>query len=119
MTENDRKSLIAARIRQARQSAGLSQGQVAKLLGVHRPSVSEIEAGNRKVSAEEIRKLASVFEVNPAFLLGESPETLRVDDSKIELAARELKKLSPDALDKLLHALAMFRDERSEDETGE
>ena len=37
---------------------GLSQGQVAKMLGLQRPSVTEIEAGNRAVAAEELARLA-------------------------------------------------------------
>ena len=46
-----RRALIAERLKAARQLAGLSQGHVAKILGMHRPSISEIEAGNRRVSA--------------------------------------------------------------------
>ena len=41
----DKKSTIAARIRAAREAAGLSQGQVARKLKMHRPTISEIEAG--------------------------------------------------------------------------
>lgn len=111
MSEKERKKLIATRIREARLAAGLSQGQVAKLMDLHRPSVTEIETGNRKVSAEEIRQLADIFDVTPSYLLGETPDTLSADDPKIQLAARELQKLDPEALDKLLHALAMFRND--------
>ena len=35
---------IAQRFRQAREQAGLSQGQAARLMKVHRPTISEIEA---------------------------------------------------------------------------
>ena len=45
-----KRTLIAERLREARRLAGVSQGQVAKMLGLHRPAVSEFEAGNRKVS---------------------------------------------------------------------
>ena len=38
-------SRVAERLRLAREQAGLSQGQVARLLGKHRPTISEIEAG--------------------------------------------------------------------------
>jgi transcriptional regulator with XRE-family HTH domain len=118
MSEQERKSLIASRIKDARLAAGLSQGQVAKLMNLHRPSVTEMETGNRKVKAEEIQKLAEIFDVTPAYLLGEVADKLDADDSKIELAARELRKLGPEAVDKLLHALAMFRDDdKSEDGT--
>jgi transcriptional regulator with XRE-family HTH domain len=118
MTESQRRKLIAARIKEARLGAGLSQGQVALLMKLHRPSVTEIEADNRQVSADEIRRLANIFDVSTSYLLGESPDTVAVDDPKIQLAARELQKLAPEALDKLLHALAMFRDDgKPKDET--
>jgi transcriptional regulator with XRE-family HTH domain len=109
MSEQSPRQLIAARIREARQLAGLSQGQVAKLLDMHRPSVSEIEAGNRRVSAEELAKLADIFDVSLSYLMGEGPEVLAASDPRVQLAARELEKLSPDALDGLLRALAKIR----------
>ena len=110
MSEAEKKAIIAARIREARQMAGLSQGQVAKILGLHRPSISEMEAGNRNVSADEIVKLAETYEVSPAWLLGEGTDKLDVHDTKIQLAARELQKLKPADLDRLLHILASMRD---------
>jgi len=111
MSESERRKLIAARIKEARHGAGLSQGQVAQLLNLHRPSVTEMETGNRKVSADEIQRLADIFDVSSSFLLGKSPDMLAVDDPKIQLAARELRKLEPEALDKLLRALAMLRND--------
>ena len=38
------RSGIALRLRAAREQSGLSQGQIAKLLVLHRPAISEIEA---------------------------------------------------------------------------
>ena len=108
-TELEQRQLITQRIREARQLAGLSQGQVAKLMGMHRPTVSEIEAGNRRVTADEIGRFAEIFDVSTAYLLGETADKLAMDDPKLQLAARELAKLSPDALDGLLRALAAVR----------
>jgi transcriptional regulator with XRE-family HTH domain len=112
--EAERRQLIAHRIREARALAGLSQGQVAKMMDMHRPTVSEIEAGNRRVSGEEITQLAEIFDVSAAYLLGEAPDKLAVNDPKLQLAARELAKLPPDALDGLLRALAAVRTEGDE-----
>jgi transcriptional regulator with XRE-family HTH domain len=109
--EADRRAVIAERIREARKMAGLSQGQVAKLMGLHRPSISEIEAGNRRVSAEELKQLASLLDVTVAWLVGDAPETVETDDPRVQLAARELKKLKPKDLDRLLRLLASMRDE--------
>lgn len=104
-----KKAIIASRIREARKMAGLSQAQVAKMLGLHRPSISEVEAGNRSVSAEEVAQLAEMFDVSASWLLGEGADKVDVHDNKLQLAARELQKLKPDDLDRLLTLLASMR----------
>lgn len=105
----EKKSIIAARLREARKMGGLSQAQVAKMLGLHRPSISEAEAGNRNVSADEITKLAEIYDVSVSWLLGEGADKLDIHDDKIQLAARELQKLKPDDLDRLLTILSSMR----------
>jgi transcriptional regulator with XRE-family HTH domain len=105
-----RNPLIARRIREARKLAGLSQGQVANLMGLHRPSISEIEAGNRRVSASELARLAELFDVSASWLLGEGEDVLDPADPKVQLAARELRKLKPADLDRLLALLAAMRE---------
>ena len=107
--DSSKRAQIAERLREARKLAGLSQVQVAKILGLHRPSVSAMEAANRRVSAEELARLAEVYDVSVAWLLGEAPETLDVHDLRLELAARELSKLKPDDLETLLKLLAAMR----------
>jgi transcriptional regulator with XRE-family HTH domain len=105
----DKKAIIAARIRDARTAAGLTQGQVAKLLGLHRPSVTEMEAGNRSVSAEELVRLSRLFDVDVAWLGGEGADAVDPYDNKLQLAARELQKLKPDDLERLLKIIASMR----------
>lgn len=111
MTDNleIQRSAIAERLREARKAAGLSQGQVARLLQMHRPTVSEIEAANRRVSAEELVKFAETYDVTVSWLLGETSEQLEVNDPRLQLAARELSKLKSDDLDRLLRLLASMR----------
>ena len=104
-----KRTAIAARLREARKLAGLSQGHVARILGLHRPSITEIEAGNRRVSADELSRLAELYDVNPLWLLGEGPDVLDTQDPRLELAARELVKLKPDDLGRLLKLLAALR----------
>ena len=91
---------IANRLRLAREMAGLTQGQVATQLGWHRPTVSEMEAGRRRVLAEELKTLAGLYAVNIPWLMGEADG----DDisDRARLAARELGKLSDVDLDRLL-----------------
>lgn len=118
MNDQSKRMLIADRIKEARRLSGLSQGQVAQLAGLHRPSFTEIEAGNRSVSAEELSKFAAIFEVSLSYLLGEAEDTLSIGDPKLQLAARELRKLSPEALNSLLRALAAFQSD-DEPDVGE
>ena len=103
------RKLLAVRLREARKLAGISQGNVARIMGLHRPTVSEIETGNRRVSADELARLARVYDVSVSWLLGQTPETIDPQDPRLELAARELTKLKPDDLDRLLKLLAAMR----------
>lgn len=112
-----RRAQLAARIKEARTMAGLSQGQVARMLGLHRPSVSEIEAGNRRVTAEELTRMAEMFDVSVSWLVGEAPDTIAPNDPRLQLAARELGKLKPADLDRLMTLLAAMR-RSGEDEEG-
>lgn len=106
-----KKALIATRIREARVMAGLSQAQVARILQLHRPSVSEMEAGNRAVSADELARLAQIFDVSPTWLCGEGEDVADPNDTRLQLAARELKKLKPDDLARLMRILAAMNQE--------
>ena len=104
-----KRAVIGARIREARLMAGLSQGQVAKLMDVHRPTISEIEAGNRRVSAEELGEFSRLYDVDVNWLLGNAPETIETSDPRIQLAARELNKLKPKDLERMLRLLAAIK----------
>lgn len=114
--QEDKRTIVATRLREARKMAGLSQGQVAKMLNWHRPTISEIEAGNRRVSAEELSRFAEIYDVTVSWLLAESAEQLETDDPRLQLAARELSKLKPDDLDRLMRLLASMQCPDSNDE---
>jgi transcriptional regulator with XRE-family HTH domain len=108
-TGSDKSPTIGPRLRAAREAAGLSQGQVAKLMNMHRPTISEMEAGNRRVSTEELIKLADLYDTKVAWLVGETSDEGGVADPRLQLAARELGKLKPDDLDRLLKLIAALK----------
>ncbi|MHC4567063.1 MAG: helix-turn-helix domain-containing protein [Planctomycetota bacterium] len=118
MVKNDNKITdIGDRLRTARKLAGLSQAQVAKMLSLHRPSISEMEAGRRRVSADELAKLAGIYDVNLSWLAGAERDE-GVESDKVRLAARELAKLKPEDYKRMLHLLRLMRcDEESDNET--
>ena len=61
---------IGARIREARTKAGLTQKQVAGLVGVSNHSVWCWEAGKMKPNADHLIELAYLFEVSTESLFG-------------------------------------------------
>jgi transcriptional regulator with XRE-family HTH domain len=101
--DSDREK-IAARLKEARMMAGLSQAQAAEKLNLHRPAISEIEAGKRKVSAEELIQFSNLYKVDPSWLLLRKSD----DDIQFKMAARELSKLKPEEVQKLLDVLKIL-----------
>lgn len=98
---------IASRLRLAREMAGLSQGQVARQMGWHRPTVSEIEAGRRRVQSEELAVMADLYGVRVPWLIGEAG--LEKISDRVMLAARELGKLKEEDLESLLQIIEALK----------
>ncbi len=109
------RQTIAGRLRMARETAGLSQGQVAKRLSMHRPTISEIEAGRRRVSAEEITVFAEIYGIDANWITDGSKRSVG-DNDKILLAARQLSKLKDKDLDRLMQLIQMLRGSGGDDE---
>lgn len=59
----------------------MTQVKVASALGLRRPAISEIEAGRRSVSSEELSRLARLYGVPVGHLLGDAPNG---DDADLE-----------------------------------
>jgi len=83
---------LGLRIKKFRESRGQSQEALARLLGVSRPTVSLIENGKRKVSAEEIKTLSDLFGVSVEALFDEKREP----QIFIKETGAEYKKSEPD-----------------------
>lgn len=111
--ENERTA-IGARLRLAREQAGLSQGQVAVKLDLHRPTVSEIEAGRRRVAADELAKFAKLYKVSLSWLVRGADEKRDPKREKAELAARRLVTLKEHDLDLVLDLLASLREHKDD-----
>ena len=61
---------ISDNITQVRRARGYSQEQVARTLGVSRPTYVNIESGKRELTVGQAKMLASLFRVNIEDLLG-------------------------------------------------
>ena len=60
---------LSKKIKVIREKLGLSQEALAKQLGISRVAISQIENGDRKISAEEIAKLSNIFNMPTDVLL--------------------------------------------------
>lgn len=70
-TDTPEAQVLAARLREGRKTLGLTQQDVADVVGISRPAVAEVEAGHRRVSALELKRMARLYRRSVAWLLGE------------------------------------------------
>lgn len=105
MKDDDMNAQIGGRIKTAREKAGLSQTQLAKELGYETATaVSLIEAGERKVKAEDLQKASEVLHRDVAYFLGQ--ENRPVD---IKVALRADKDLSDKDKEAVMHFIELAK----------
>jgi len=90
--DDDRKTL-GERLREAREYLGFSQEEVATFLGVPRSALSLMEAGQRKVDALELKKLAGLYKRPVGHFTGEEVEDASFGEDVTHLA-RKVSELS-------------------------
>ncbi|MCK4306957.1 DUF4065 domain-containing protein [candidate division WOR-3 bacterium] len=75
---------LGHRIKELRERLGINQQRIAELLNVLRPTVSQIENGERKISAEEVIKLSKIFNLSVDELLDfkREPEVILRESKK-------------------------------------
>jgi transcriptional regulator with XRE-family HTH domain len=100
MTETSKQ--IGQRIKKLRDEVGVTQQEVADRLGVLRPTISQMESGERKVSADELIKLSEILNTSVPYLMGlerrpeiflqEGVETVQKSEMRINVPAKNLEK---------------------------
>ncbi len=88
----DRRRL-AERLREAREYVGLSQEEAAKHLGVPRTAMTNMETGQRRVDALELKNLARLYKRPAGFFTGEA-EVERDLPQEVAVLARAASNLS-------------------------
>ena len=83
---------LGERLKEARKYLGLKQDEVAKYLRIQRSALSEIEAGNRRVEAIELTRLAKLYRQPVGYFTGEdaAASSLPVDVAHLARRAAEL-----------------------------
>lgn len=93
MSNKEERTVLGQRLRASREYLGFSQDEVAKHLGISRTALSNIESGQRKVDALELKQLAAIYQRSIGFFTGDvvAEAALPAD---VEHLARQAKKLS-------------------------
>ena len=84
---------IASSIIPLRESKNMKQSDLARRLSLDKSSMSKIENGTRKVSSDEILKIANIFEVSTDYLLGNNEKNHKSPDWATEADRIDLDKL--------------------------
>ena len=84
---------LASRIINLRESKNMKQSDLARRLSLDKSSMSKIENGTRKVSSDEILKIANIFEVSTDYLLGNNEKNHKSPDWANEADRIDLDKL--------------------------
>lgn len=84
---------IGQRTAELRKRAGISQQKLSELLGVSRTTISQIENGKRKLSADELERLSKIYNLSVDSLLSsrEEPEVSlaeKQEEKKVESPIR-------------------------------
>ena len=90
--EGDRR-ILGEKLRQAREYVGFSQDEVARFLKIPRTAVTNMESGQRKVEALELKRLAELYRQPVGHFTGEDDASASLPADVAHLA-RQAAKLS-------------------------
>ena len=82
---------LAKRLKDAREYLELSQDEVATALNVPRSAISLLEAGQRRVEALELKRLAEIYQRPIGYFTGENPEPAALSETVQHLARTAAK----------------------------
>jgi transcriptional regulator with XRE-family HTH domain len=96
LPDGDReRRLLSEKLRQAREYIGFSQDEVAALLKVPRTAVTNMESGQRKVDALELKRLADLYRQSVSHFTSDDDDTAAALPADVAHLARQAATLSP------------------------
>lgn len=101
--------VLGSRLKEAREALGLTQADVAGALDIPRSGVAAFEAGERKVTGLELRRLARLYRRSVSWLLGESDDEDVVADAALYRAAEKLRPQDKEQVLRFVQFLAAQR----------
>jgi transcriptional regulator with XRE-family HTH domain len=80
----DRREMLAWRLRKYREQAGITQEEAAKALGLDTTAITKMESNKRGVSAKDLFCLAKLYNVEPGILLGEEEQSVQRESTEMK-----------------------------------
>ncbi len=90
-SENELYKVIGELVRTARERAGWTQNDLARLAGLTRTSITNLESGNQKLRVHTLFNIAQALGVSPETLLP-LPNKRTADEIGIKLDDKDLNK---------------------------
>ncbi|MFA6925359.1 MAG: helix-turn-helix transcriptional regulator [Bacteroidales bacterium] len=90
---------IGENIKILREEKGLTQQQIAELIGMHRSNYSKIESGQRELSVNSLNKIAKHFGITLDVLVnmeGRVPKEVTIEDKAATEQMRLIQELEPE-----------------------
>lgn len=114
--DHEMRQKMGERLREARRYLGLKQDEVATYLKIQRSALSEIEAGNRRVEALELNRLAKLYRQPVTYFMGEDDAAagLPVDVAHLARQAADLSRKDRDELGRFAEYLRARASTRQE-----
>lgn len=109
------QTVLSRRIKEERKYRGFSQEEIARYLGVSRSAISLIESGARRVSAEELSRLAKLYQTTMESLTGRDDAT--AEPESVRLVARAAASLSATDRKEVLRFAQFLRTRKASDQT--
>lgn len=104
-------NILAIRLKACRSKLHLSQEYVASYMAMNRATITQIELGKRRVTAEELAKFSVLFGVSADALLFD--ESIGIPESKFTRSFSELDENDQDEIMTLIQFKKRMKEQRS------
>ena len=108
------RKVFVPRLPLARQHAGLSHAQAAKLLDFSCQTITEMEAGRRKVTMDELVSISDIYDVSVEWLTcSDIGYTDEIRD-RLQIAARDVAEMKQEDFDRVMTLLTSLKTKDNE-----
>ena len=111
---------IGERIKMLRKKNRMTLEDVSKYINIGVPTIYKYENGDvTNIPSDKIEMLARLYNVSPSFIMGWEPENedgqpdIVLQDEKVRVMIQNIKKLSPDQLERLTQMFDLMFDNAS------